>query len=70
MRNERKSRDLEDDLYEFKSPHGDRLIFFYDARRRRVTVITHGFRKGAKVENEKRGAKVMRERYYREGDNG
>jgi hypothetical protein len=66
----KKSRAIEgwDDLYEFKSPQGARLLYFY--LRDRKTVITHGFKKGAPAKNEFNRACRIRDQYLREVDNG
>lgn len=36
-------------IFEFKSRQGDRILFFYPADQRGVTILTHGFRKGARL---------------------
>ena len=61
--NEQKSRLLEDGIYEFKSRQGDRLLYFYSSLQRRLTIITHGFHKGARVKAEVDRAKEMRLEY-------
>ena len=50
--NEQKSRLIEDGIYEFKSRQGDRLLYFYSPAERGATIITHGFRKGARLRTE------------------
>ena len=50
--NIRKSRSIEDGIFEFKSRPGDRLLYFYSPIERGVTIITHGFHKGARLRTE------------------
>lgn len=50
--NRQKSRHLGNGIFEFKSRQGDRILFFYPEGQRGITVVTHGFRKGARVSTE------------------
>ena len=56
--NTQMSRRLEDGIFEFKTPNGDRLLFFYGERRQ--TILTNGFTKGARLATELRTAKQLR----------
>jgi hypothetical protein len=64
--NIKKSRPIEDEknLFEFKTKQGARLLYFYLAGK--ITVITHGFKKGAPVKQEYQRAKNLRDEYLRE----
>ncbi|TAJ17318.1 MAG: hypothetical protein EPO65_11410 [Dehalococcoidia bacterium] len=42
LRNEEKSRELDDGIYEFKNRQGARVFWFYPKGQRRSTVLTHG----------------------------
>jgi len=68
--NERKSRAIEgrQNLLEFKSTQGDRLLYFYLGGSR--TVLTHGFHKGATAKVEYDKAETMRNQYLKEVANG
>jgi hypothetical protein len=55
-------------LFEFKSKQGARLIYFYLPGRK--TVMTHGFKKGARAEQEYDKAEKMRTEYLKEVNNG
>jgi hypothetical protein len=55
---EAKSRSLGNGIFEFKTRQGDRLLYFYGGSR--TTILTHGFRKGAKVSQERTRAEHMR----------
>jgi len=72
IRNERKSRKISgyDNLFEFKTDEGDRLLYFYCSGKK--TVVTDGFRKGADKENrvEYKKSKLIKELYFKEVDNG
>jgi hypothetical protein len=70
IRNKRKSRIIEGNLFEFKTAQGDRLLYFYCSGKK--TVVTDGFHKGADKENqiEYKKSKRLRERYFKEVDNG
>ena len=61
--NEQKSRQLRDDIYEFKSRQGDRLLWFYSPSHRGLTIITHGFHKGARLRTEIERAIALRLEY-------
>ncbi|MDO8689841.1 MAG: type II toxin-antitoxin system RelE/ParE family toxin [Dehalococcoidia bacterium] len=58
LKNEQKSRLLEDGIYEFKTTDGARLLYFFAPGQR--TVLTHGFKKGGKVATGIRRAKRLR----------
>ena len=60
-----KSRLLEEGVFEFKSRQGDRLLYFYHPRRRRLTIVTHGFRKGARLRTEIERSLTLRSEYLR-----
>lgn len=66
LKNTEKSRQVKgmDELWEFKSRQGDRLLFFYPKGERGVTILTNDFHKGARVETEARRAQSIREQYY------
>ncbi len=70
IRNIRKSRAIEgrQNLLEFKSKQGDRLLYFYLSGSR--TVLAHGFHKGAPAKAEYDKAEKMRDQYLREVENG
>ena len=61
-----KSRLLEDGIFEFKSRRGDRLLYFYHPWRRGVTIVTHGFRKGARLRTEIERAHTLRREYLQD----
>jgi hypothetical protein len=65
--NERKSRHIRGNLYEFKSRQGDRLLYFYMPGEK--TIITHGFHKGVPAEREFRQSEKIREKYLSEVKN-
>ena len=67
IRNKRKSRVIEDreNLLEFKTYQGDRLVYFYLPRR--MTVLTHGFHKGVLASAEYDRAEAMRDQYLHGG---
>ena len=69
MMNKTKSRVIEDreNLLEFKTRKGDRLVYFYLRDRR--TVLTHGFHKGAVASAEYNRAETIRNQYCREVEN-
>ena len=50
--NVQKSRPLGNGIFEFKSRQGDRILFFYPESQRSTTILTHGFRKGARLRTE------------------
>jgi len=50
--NVQRSRHLRNGIFEFKSRQGDRILFFYLEGQRGITIVTHGFRKGARVSTE------------------
>lgn len=54
-------RDLGDNIYEFKTMAGDRLLYFYDPDRR--TVLTNGFSKRDSLRVAKSRAMRMREEW-------
>lgn len=58
-----KSRLLEEGIFEFKSRQGDRLLYFYHPWQRRLTLVTHGFRKGARLRTELERAYTLRREY-------
>ena len=68
--NERKSKVLKDrkNLLEFKTHHGDRIMYFYLPDRK--TLLTHGFHKGAPESQEYDKAESIRDRYCKEIKNG
>lgn len=70
IKNKRKSRVIEDreNLLEFKTSQGDRLVYFYLCDHR--TVLTHGFHKGAVASVEYDRAETIRDQYRREVENG
>lgn len=45
LMNKQQCRPIGDDLYEFKTPVGDRLIWFYDGQVRRRTILVLGCKK-------------------------
>src|SRR5687767_5236174 len=60
IRNTRKSNDLGDGIHEFKESRGGRLVYFYMPGWR--TVLTEGFKKGARVAPfKKRALELKRE---------
>ena len=61
--NVRRSRPLGEGILEFKSRQGDRILFFYPAGQRGVTILTHGFRKGARLRTEIERAIALRMEY-------
>jgi len=67
IRNKRKSRVIEDreNLLEFKTHQGDRLVYFYLPGR--MTILTHGFHKGVPASAEYYRAEAMRDQYSRGG---
>lgn len=58
-----KSRLLEEGIFEFKSRQGDRLLYFYHPWQRGLTIVTHGFRKGARLRTEIERAYTLRREY-------
>jgi hypothetical protein len=50
IRNLRKSRELRDGVFEFKTAQGARMLWFYAPNQR--TILVHGFKKGANVDAE------------------
>lgn len=52
--NPRKSRDEGKGILEFKNRDGMRIMYFYLPGK--ITVLTHGFKKGAKLAQERRRA--------------
>ena len=66
IHNTRRSRHLRgsDGIFEFKSRQGDRIAYFYPSGERRLTVLTHGFHKGANVNSEIRRAQSYRSLYH------
>jgi len=56
LTNKEHSRNVGDDLYEFKTRFGDRVLFFYDRRHRRRTVLVGGCLK-SDFENAKQTSK-------------
>lgn len=63
LSNVQKSRRLAEDIFEFKSRQGDRLAYFYPPTQRGLIIITHGFRKGARVRTEIARAQTLRREY-------
>ena len=63
IHNEEKSRKLSTHIYEFKTPQGDRLYYFY--LEGRLSVLTHGSRKPTKslVKREVEKAQDIMDRY-------
>jgi phage-related protein len=57
--NEQKSRELEDGTYEFKNRQGARILYFYEPNK--VTILTHGFQKGANIRTEIARARRLRD---------
>lgn len=57
-----------ENLLEFKTRNGDRLMYFYLPGRR--TILTHGFHKGAVESSEYNRAERIRDQYCREVENG
>jgi hypothetical protein len=70
IRNYHKSRVIagRENLLEFKTKRGDRLMYFYLPGHR--TILTHGFHKGAVESSEYDRAERIRNQYYREIENG
>ena len=70
LRNKRKSKVIEgrENLLEFKTDQGDRLVYFYLPGYR--TMLTHGFHKGAVASAEYDRAEVIRDKYCNEVENG
>ena len=70
IRNKRKSKVIadRDNLLEFKTYQGDRLVYFYLRGWR--TVLTHGFHKGAVLSDEYDRAEKIKDQYCREVENG
>lgn len=68
--NKRKSKVIEgrENLLEFKTRQGDRIVYFYLRGRR--TVLTHGFHKGAAASAEYDRAETIRNQYCMEVENG
>jgi hypothetical protein len=68
--NIQKSRPVEgkDNLYEFKSRQGARLLYFFQPGGK--TILTNGFKKGAAVKQEFDRSEKMRDQYLRESKNG
>jgi hypothetical protein len=68
--NERKSKVLKDrdNLLEFKTDQGDRIMYFYLPGGQ--TVLTHGFHKGASESQEYKKAEKMRDQYCEEVKDG
>ena len=64
--NETKSRKLSEEIYEFKSRQGDRLLYFYPPGRRGETIVTHGFHKGRPLGVELGRAERLRRQYLQE----
>jgi hypothetical protein len=64
--NPKKSRDLRDDIYEFKSRQGARLLWFYGPGRQ--TILTHGFfkAKGSPAGTEIDKAVRLRAQFFEE----
>jgi hypothetical protein len=55
-------------IFEFKTMQGDRLLYFYDLGNK--TILTHGFHKGRRAQQEYRRAEQIKERYLREAECG
>ncbi len=64
IKNEQKSRFLEDGIYEFKTTAGVRLLYFFTSGQR--TILTHGFKKGSKLTMEVRRAKRLRREWMKQ----
>lgn len=58
IRNEQKSRLIDDGIYEFKTTDGIRLLYFFAPGHR--TILTQGFKKGTKLAIEVRRPKQLR----------
>lgn len=67
LANIQKSRRLRgtDGLFEFKNRQGARIPYFYPRDMRSVTILTHGFKKGTRVNTEIRRAERIRTEYYK-----
>ena len=65
--NPEKSRQLSDDIFEFKTRQGDRMYYFFAPGRR--TILTHGSRKPKKLQlvQEVQRAARLREQYLQSG---
>jgi hypothetical protein len=70
LRNIEKSRPIKGykDLFEFKSRQGARLPYFY--LKGKITIITHGFKKGAPANQEFKWAAKIMAQYLKEYGNG
>jgi hypothetical protein len=70
QRNKEKSKIVEgrENLLEFKTRNGDRLMYFYLPGHR--TILTHGFHKGGVTSSEYDRAEKIRDQYCREVENG
>lgn len=66
IHNIQRSRPLRgsDGIFEFKSRQGDRIAYFFPAGQRNMTILTHGFHKGANVNREIRRAQSIRSMYH------
>ena len=67
LTNTQKSRRLRgaDGIFEFKNRQGARIPYFYPTDMRGVTILTHGFKKGSRVNTEIRKAERIRTEYYK-----
>ena len=65
--NERKSRIVarQSRIFEFKNRQGSRVLYFYAVGVSGVTVMTHGFNKGANLKREIARAEHLQSQYYR-----
>ena len=70
--NERKSRIVarQSRIFEFKNRQGSRVLYFYPVGVSGVTVMTHGFNKGANLKQELARAERLQSLYYRGAQDG
>ena len=66
VKNRRKSRIVDEPnrIFEFKNRQGARLLYFYPSDIRRATILTHGFKKGARLKTEVSRAIRIQNLYY------
>ena len=67
LTNIQKSRRLRDTdgIFEFKNRQGARVLYFYPGDMRGITILTHGFKKGANLNTEIRRAERIQTEYYK-----
>lgn len=63
LTNREHSRSVGDEIFEFKTTFGDRMLYFYDSRVRGRTVLTNGFTKGDSLDNARRVARRLKEQW-------